>query len=265
MQVSIPLENSKSFHSPMSNDEGGDGGLNFVASLSANKTTGGCEMGPVQQAVQASNDHFSMFDEMTEMLSANKVTAPYSGAVAMCGGPAVLAAMASSSLTSSSQHESKPQPINYYPNYGTSGAIKYYDANFNWVGGVKGGALKVASASSAAALGGAVRDEVVLAEAAHQRGMAERAVRYCYPSFLRTYKRMEWIGGKVSWLLGLESSRFQYAVDEYNRQKDMKAHREAMAAKHKQEVYLAKGMEGMDDPNDDVSDLPYLPTPFTSY
>ena len=75
---------------------------------------------------------------------------------------------------------------------------------------------------------------------------------------------MEWIGGKVSWLFGLENSRFQYAVDEYNRQKEMKAYRETMAAKHKQEVYLAKGLEGMDDPSDDVSDLPYLPTPFTS-
>ena len=104
--------------------------------------------------------------------------------------------------------------------------VEYYDATFDWITNAK---LKAAA-------------------------------KVVYPAANASYHLMQRIGETVSWVLGLQQSRFQYAVDEANaieRKKEQKWRREREAEKEK---IRAHGLQPMDNEDDkDMSDAPYEP------
>lgn len=97
---------------------------------------------------------------------------------------------------------------------------QYYDVSFDWVGNQP------------------VRTGLVKA----------------YPYARKVVDGMDWLGGKVANALGLTSSRFQYAVDEYWR-REKKKHRKDMLERQLQEERERAARSALDDDDD----VPYAP------
>ena len=107
-------------------------------------------------------------------------------------------------------------------------ALGYYDADFSWFGAGD--------------------------------TYAKRAAKALYPAAMAALGSMEWVGEKVVSTFGLDQSRFQYAVDEFDRQERRRLHKEQQILNARSEAYRQRGLrEGMDDPDEDISDIPYAP------
>ena len=100
----------------------------------------------------------------------------------------------------------------------------YYDADFTWIG----------------------------------NNTIRSAAKTVYPAAYRAYVICDWIGEKVANGLGLTSSRFQYAVDEYHRLERKKQRKVELARQQELEAIREKGLLGTIEDDDD-DDLPYVP------
>ena len=60
-------------------------------------------------------------------------------------------------------------------------------------------------------------------------GKIRSAAETIFPYAQKALKGMDWLGGKIANGLGLTSSRFQYAIDEYERRERRHLEREAMS------------------------------------
>lgn len=104
-------------------------------------------------------------------------------------------------------------------------AVRYYDADFTWV----------------------------------PAGLLRRSVVACYPVGKKVVNTMEWIGGKVVHICGLDQSRFQYAVDEYYRQQRKKQAEET----RERELFLDRVRQNA-TLDDDLA-VPYAPPLMVDY
>eukprot|EP00758_Cryptobia_borreli_P003185 Tbor_TRINITY_DN3590_c0_g1::TRINITY_DN3590_c0_g1_i1::g.2911::m.2911 len=159
----------------------------------------------------------------------------------------------------------------------------YYDADFTWTG-TKGKCTytrdinspektdkitsrQLTSSDVASSHSGDINaDEEVIVYGVsdpNDMGYVEATARYLYPTSQRVLKSVECLGSWVGWILGLHRSRFQYAVDESKRVARIKEYKQLMKNKQKEQHFLMKGLQGMDDPDEDISDIPYVPLPFT--
>lgn len=102
---------------------------------------------------------------------------------------------------------------------------RYYDANFDWI----------------------------------PAGVLRSSARVVYPACNRVLGVMEGIGGFFANLLGLNESRFQYAVDEMRRRERAKAEREAAEFRRERQRALEHDLVGLDDDSADTSGVPYAP------
>lgn len=91
-------------------------------------------------------------------------------------------------------------------------------------------------------------------------------VKYVYPAAKKVYLVMDWIGEKVAYAIGATQSRFQYAVDEYNRQERRKARKEELERQRLLEKARRQGLAGGDLGGDDDDGLgcPYVPPVITT-
>ncbi|CUG90205.1 Hypothetical protein, putative [Bodo saltans] len=71
--------------------------------------------------------------------------------------------------------------------------------------------------------------------------------RYVYPVCNRTVQIMEAIGGVIVNTFGLNQSRFQYAVDEYNRRERVRIEKEQMVYQKERNRILEAARQGLDN------------------
>jgi hypothetical protein len=71
--------------------------------------------------------------------------------------------------------------------------------------------------------------------------------RYVYPACNRTVQIMEAIGGVIVNTFGLNQSRFQYAVDEYNRRERARVEKEQLAYQKERQRILEAARQGLDN------------------
>ncbi len=91
---------------------------------------------------------------------------------------------------------------------------------------------------------------------------ARRVARAVYPVCQRVLTVMESIGEKVVNIFGLNSSRFQYAVDEYERRERLKQEKIDLEREKERRRILEKGLQGIEADvadDDDNIDIPYAP------
>lgn len=112
---------------------------------------------------------------------------------------------------------SDPEQAQEMSRDGSSNA-KYYDTDFQWIGNKS----------------------------------VRKGVTTVYPYAHRVYLGMEWLGGKIADGLGITQSRFQYAVDEYNRRERRKRDKEAL----ERERMLQRARELGEE---DEEPMPYAP------
>ena len=70
---------------------------------------------------------------------------------------------------------------------------------------------------------------------------------------------MEYIGEKVVNVLGLNSSRFQYAVDEYNRRERIKREKVDLELQRERQRIIDLGLQGIEADVNTTEDIPYAP------
>lgn len=80
-----------------------------------------------------------------------------------------------------------------------------------------------------------------------------------YPVCQRTLGVMEYIGEKVVNLLGLNQSRFQYAVDEQIRRDRIKQEKLDLERERERQKILDIGLQGIEAAVDTDDDIPYAP------
>ena len=86
--------------------------------------------------------------------------------------------------------------------------------------------------------------------------------RTVYPTLHKVYCAMDYIGEKLANGLGLTQSRYQYAVDEYNRREERKRRKAEMERQRKMEEEIANGFMSYDEDANDENDglgIPYVP------
>lgn len=81
-----------------------------------------------------------------------------------------------------------------------------------------------------------------------------KTAKFVYPACNRCLQVMESIGGVMVNVLGLNQSRFQYAVDEYNRRERVRIEKEQLAYQKERDRILERARRGLDAEDDDEDD-----------
>ena len=88
-----------------------------------------------------------------------------------------------------------------------------------------------------------------------------KCARTVYPAAYKTYCIMEWIGGKVAYCIGATQSRFQYAIDEYNRLERRRLRKEEQERQMMLDKARRAGMAAEEE-DSDVEDEDQLHIPY---
>jgi hypothetical protein len=75
-----------------------------------------------------------------------------------------------------------------------------------------------------------------------------------YPYAQKVYRGMDWLGGRIASAFGLTSSRFQYAIDEYESRERRRTEKEAARARAEREQRKREAAVDEDDTR-----MPYVP------